>query len=99
MRIHEFTLCAELPSASQGDVCVLSEDCLSSGEAGGQPAHLPQLLLPLLTLQHKAQVRTSQNEKMSSTKQGVADLAGEDLCLKGQFTPKSKQHIFVSGVC
>lgn len=51
-------VCAELPPPHQGDVCVLSEDGLSSGEAGGQSAHLPQLVFPLLTLQHQAEVRT-----------------------------------------
>lgn len=50
-------LCAELPSTSEGDVCDMSEDRLSSGEAGGQSACVPQLLLPLLTLQHQTQVR------------------------------------------
>lgn len=49
---------AELLPPRQGDVCVLSEDGLSSGEDGGQSAHLPQLVFPLLTLQHQAEVRT-----------------------------------------
>ncbi len=53
-------VCAELPAAGEGDLCVVSEDGLSSGEAGGQSARLPQLLLPLLALQHQTQVRTTQ---------------------------------------
>lgn len=51
-------VCAEFPSAGQRNVCVLPEDGLSSGETGGQPAHLSQLLLPLLALQHQTQVST-----------------------------------------
>lgn len=50
---------AELPSASEGDVRDVSEDGLSSGEAGGQSARVPQLLFPLLALQHQTQVRTT----------------------------------------
>lgn len=50
---------AELPPAGEGDLCVVSEDGLSSGEAGGQSARLPQLLLPLLALQHQTEVRTT----------------------------------------
>lgn len=71
-------LCAEFPPACQGDVCVLSEDCLSSGEASGQPACLPQFVLPLLTLQHQTQVRTVSTDKL--------------LC-EGTIQPKTKLHI------
>lgn len=65
VRFNEFILClcvcvrAELPPAGEGDLCVVSEDGLSSGEAGGQSARLPQLLLPLLALQHQTEVRTT----------------------------------------
>lgn len=63
--MNELTLCvyvcAGLPSACERDLCVVSEDGLSSGEAGGQSARLPQLLLPLLTLQHQTQVSTTVN--------------------------------------
>lgn len=52
--------CAELPSAGEGDLCIVPEDGLSSGEARGQPERLPQLLLPLFTLQHQTQVRPRQ---------------------------------------
>lgn len=38
-------------------MCVLSEDGLSPGEAGGQSERLPQHLFPLLALQHQTQVR------------------------------------------
>lgn len=55
-------LCAELPPACEGDLCVVSEDCLSSGEAGGQQGRVPQLMLPLLTLQHQTEVKTPRTE-------------------------------------
>lgn len=46
----------EVPLACEGDVCVVPEDGVPSGEAGGQPADLPQRLLPLHSLQHQTQV-------------------------------------------
>lgn len=93
MWIHELTLCAELPPASQGGLCVLSEDGVSSGEAGGQPARLPQLLLPLLALQHQTEVRTTQMKKTQGIYWGFTHLKAP--FLKGQFTPKSRLHIFM----
>lgn len=50
-------LVAGLSPAGEGDLRVLPEDGLSSGEVGGQPARVPQHVLPLHALQHQTEVR------------------------------------------
>ena len=62
-------MCVELPAACEGDVCDVPEDGVSSGETRGQSARLPQLLLPLLTLQHQTQVRTTHTHTLSEKRQ------------------------------
>lgn len=52
-------VCLDVPPTGEGDVCCLSEDCVPTGENGGSSACLPQNLLPLCSLQHKAQVSFS----------------------------------------
>lgn len=56
MWINGFTfglcVCAEFPPSCEGNLCVVYEDGLSSGETGSQPASVSQQLLPLCTLQH-----------------------------------------------
>lgn len=58
-----FFLRAGLSPAGEGDLRDLSEDGLSSGEVGGQPARVPQLVLPLLALQHQTEVRSAQTQE------------------------------------
>lgn len=41
---------AKLRPGGEGDLCFLHQDCLSPGAAGGQPAGVPQHLLPLHSL-------------------------------------------------
>lgn len=46
----------EVLPTGEGDVRRLSKDRVPAGETGGSSARLPQELLPLCSLQHKAQV-------------------------------------------
>ncbi|TMS16412.1 hypothetical protein E3U43_013705 [Larimichthys crocea] len=54
-RLFSAQVFQKLPPTCEGDLRVVSEDGVSSGEAGGQSARLPQLLFPLLALQHQTQ--------------------------------------------
>lgn len=49
-------VCVEVQPTGEGDVHCLSEDGVPAGETDGSAACLPQKLLPLCSLQHKAQV-------------------------------------------
>lgn len=55
MDLSHFVFPEVLPPG-EGDVHRLSEDSVPAGETCGLPARLPQKLLPLCSLQHKAQV-------------------------------------------
>lgn len=51
-----FIVCLEVLPTGEGDLRRLSKDSVPAGEAGGSSACVPQKLLPLCSLQHKAQV-------------------------------------------
>lgn len=93
--------CAELPSAGEGDLCIVPEDCLSSGEARGQPERLPQLLLPLFTLQHQTQVRPQQIGSDNTPRQTFTkDFTAFKAFLQGYLEKKNSSKLnFISRSC